>query len=156
MRIEQAKRGDIDAIVEIIERRRLEYQNYQPTFWRKSADSAESTRDFFGQLAEDRETLFLVASENDLPCGFVIAREVDTPSVYAPGGATSLIDDFCVASPDLWRTVGEALLAAASERVKAQGAAQIVVVCGDRDVPKAEFLRRHGLTIASNWWTQPL
>ncbi len=156
MRIEGAKRSDIDAVVEIVERRRLEYQTYQPTFWRKSTDSAESTRDFFGQLAADGETLFLVASVNDVPCGFVIAREVDTPPVYAPGGATYLIDDFCVASPDLWRTVGEALLAAAAERVKARGAAQIVVVCGDRDNPKAEFLRRHGLTIASNWWTQPL
>jgi len=34
---------DIDDAVAMIERRRLEYQTYQPTFWRKAADSAPST-----------------------------------------------------------------------------------------------------------------
>ena len=74
----------------------------------------------------------------------------------APGGDTWLVDDFCVAEPHQWLTVGEALLSHASTLVHEHGAAQIVVACADRDLAKAEMLRRSGLTIASNWWTKPL
>jgi hypothetical protein len=52
--------------------------------------------------------------------------------------------------------VGEALLSHASTLVHEHGAAQIVVVAADRDLAKAEMLRRSGLSIASNWWTRPL
>ena len=76
--------------------------------------------------------------------------------VYAPGGDTYLVEDFCVVDLHHWLTTGEALLSHATTLIHEAGAAQIVVVCGDRDLAKAEILRRSDLTIASNWWTKPL
>ena len=35
-------------------------------------------------------------------------------------------------------------------------AVQILAVCAERDLAKAEVLRRSDLTVASNWWTKPL
>ena len=88
--------------------------------------------------------------------GFLIARKFPAPPVYAPGGDTYMVDDFCVLEPQHWLTVGEALLSHASTLIHEAGAAQIVVVGADRDLAKAEMLRRSDLTIASNWWTKPL
>ena len=55
-----------------------------------------------------------------------------------------------------WLAIGEALLSHVSTLLQEHGAAQIVVACADRDLAKAEVLRRFDLTIASNWWTKPL
>jgi hypothetical protein len=48
------------------------------------------------------------------------------------------------------------LLSHASALIHEHGAAQIVVTCADRDLAKAEMLRRSDLTIAANWWTKRL
>ena len=156
MIISLADASHVGDVVAMLEEKRLEYQEYQPVFWRKASDSANSTVEFFQAMLVETGALFLVAADKDELLGFLIARKFPTPPVYAPGGCTYLIDDFCVASTDLWNSAGSMLLAEASARLNETGASQIVVVCGDRDVPKAELLRRQGLTIASNWWTNPL
>jgi hypothetical protein len=76
--------------------------------------------------------------------------------VFTPGGDTYLIDDFAVVEARHWLAIGEALLSHVSTLLHEHGAAQIVVACADRDLAKAEVLRRSDLTIASNWWTKPL
>jgi GNAT superfamily N-acetyltransferase len=154
--VRKAAEADIEAAIGLVERHRRQYQKYQPTFWRKAADSVETTRTFFTGLLSGRDTLFLVAVEGRQMLGFLIARKVATPPVYAPGGDTWLVDDFCVVEPHHWLSTGEALLSHATTLVHEHGAAQIVVVCGDRDLAKAEMLRRSDLSIASNWWTKPL
>lgn len=58
--------------------------------------------------------------------------------------------------PRHWLAIGEALLSHVSTLLHEHGAAQIVVACADRDLAKAEVLRRSDLTIAANWWTKPL
>jgi hypothetical protein len=156
MDVRKAIASDIEALVGLAEHSRRQYQKYQPTFWHKAADSAETTRTLFIQLLLERGTFFLIAIEGRQQLGFLIARKFPTPPVYAPGGDTYMIDDFCVADPQHWLTTGEALLSHASTLVHEAGATQIVVVCGDRDLAKAEMLRRSDLTIASNWWTRPL
>lgn len=156
MDVRKAAPSDLEAAVGLIERTRRQYQKYQPTFWKKAPDSAVSTRNHFTRLLDEADTYFLVATEGQQTLGFLIARKFAPPPVYAPGGDTWLVDDFCVAEPHHWLSVGEALLSHASTLVLEHGAAQIVVVCGDRDLPKAEMLRRSDLTIASNWWTKPL
>jgi hypothetical protein len=156
MEIRRATASDLDAAVVMAERHRLQYQKYQPTFWRKAAKSADMTRTFFAKLQQEEGTCFLAAIEGAKLFGFLIARKFATPPVFEPGGDTYLIDDFCVAEPDHWLTTGEALLSHASTLIHEAGAAQIVVVCGDRDLAKAEVLRRADLGIASNWWTKPL
>ena len=156
MIVSRADASHVGDVVEMLEATRLRYQEYQPVFWRKAPDSANSTKEFFLSAVDETGTLFLIAADKGELLGFLIAREIPTPPVYAPGGRTYLIDDFCVASSDHWISVGTLLLVDACSQLKEAEASQIVVVCGDRDIPKAELLRRQGLTIASNWWTSPL
>jgi GNAT superfamily N-acetyltransferase len=156
MDIRRATASDLDAVVAIIEGQRKQYQKFQPTFWHKAADSAATTKAFFTKLLAEEATYFLVAVEGGQAQGFLIARKFPAPPVYAPGGDTWLIDDFSVSEPRHWLTVGEALLSHASTLLHEHGAAQIVATCADRDLAKAEVLRRLDLTIASNWWTKPL
>jgi len=156
MDVRRATASDLDAVVAIIENQRRQYQKFQPTFWHKATDSAATTRTFFTRLLVDRETYFLVATEGTQILGFLIARKFPAPPVYAPGGDTWLIDDFAMLEPRHWLGIGEALLSHVSTLLHEHGAAQIVVACADRDLAKAEVLRRSDLTIASNWWTKPL
>ena len=156
MDIRKATETDIEAAIGLAERTRRQYQKYQPTFWRKAANSAETTQAFFTTLLAEPHTFFLVAIEGKQVLGFLIARKFPAPPVYAPGGDSYLVDDFAVLEPRHWRGVGEALLSHASTLMHEAGAVQIVVVCGDRDLAKTELLRRMDLTIASSWWTKPL
>ncbi|HSI02256.1 MAG TPA: GNAT family N-acetyltransferase [Reyranella sp.] len=156
MDIRRATASDLDAVVAIIESQRRQYQKFQPTFWHRTADAAELTRTFFSRLVAEPGTYFLVATEGRQILGFVIAARFATPPVFASGGETWLIDDFAVSEPRHWLGIGEALLSHVSTLLHEQDAAQIVAVCADRDLAKAEVLRRSDLTIASNWWTKPL
>jgi ribosomal protein S18 acetylase RimI-like enzyme len=156
MDIRRATASDIDAVVAIIESQRKQYQKLQPTFWHKATDSAASSKAFFPTLLVDKEAYFMVATEGSQILGFLIARKFPAPPVFKPGGDTWLIDDFAVAEPRHWLAIGEALLSHVSTLLHEHGAAQIVAVCADRDLAKAEVLRRSDLTVASNWWTKPL
>ncbi|WP_193171868.1 N-acetyltransferase [Nisaea nitritireducens] len=151
-----AETRDLDAVVLMTESRRIQYQEYQPVFWRKAKDSTEQAYEFLEKLLTWDKAVFLVSEQAGKVNGFLVATEVKAPPVYDPQGATYQVDDFCVISPDLWLVAGRPLLAETRRRVRERGAVQIVVVCGDRDIAKAELLRREKLSIASNWWTQPL
>ncbi|RON59225.1 N-acetyltransferase, partial [Pseudomonas fluorescens] len=94
MQIRNASKEDALRCVELVEARRKEYENYEPRFWKKAANSAASTLSWFEKLFSDEHNVSLVAVENTLIVGFLIAREFPTPQVYDPGGATALIDDF--------------------------------------------------------------
>ncbi len=156
MDVRKAAASDIEATVDLAERNRLQYQKYQPTFWRKHPQSAAVTQLFFTRLLAEPGTYFLVATEGGQFLGFLIARKFPSSPVFDPGGDTYLIDDFCVTEPRHWITIGEALLSHASTLIHEHGAVQILVTCADRDLAKAGVLRRSDLTIASNWWTKPL
>ena len=156
MDVRKAETTDITATVELVEQSRRQFQKYQPTFWHKAANSAAVTETFFTRLVAEPGTFFLVAIEGSRLEGFLIARKFPNPPVVDPGGDTYLIDDFCVAEPRLWLSVGEALLSHVSTLIHEHGGVQIVVVSADRDLAKTEMLRRSDLSIASNWWTKPL
>lgn len=156
MDIRRATASDLDAVVAIIEGQRRQYQKFQPTFWHKAPESAATTRAFFAGLVVEPDTYFLVSTEGRRILGFLIARKFLAPPVYAPGGDTWLIDDFAVSEPRHWLGIGEALLSHVSTLLHEHGAAQILAVCAERDLAKAEVLRRSDLTVASNWWTKPL
>lgn len=156
MDVRKAATTDIKAAVELMERSRRQFQKFQPTFWHKAANSAAATEALFDRLLTDADTLFLVAVDGSRHQGFLIARKFSNPPVFDPGGDTWLIDDFCVAEPHLWLSIGEALLSHATTLIHEHGGVQVVVVSADRDLAKTEMLRRSDLTIASNWWTKPL
>ena len=156
MDIRKARASDIEVVTELVERDRRQRQKHQPLFWRKAANSKAATQAFLAELLTEPGTFFLVAVEGSQMLGFLVARKFPAPPVYDPGGDTYLIDDFCVSEPRHWLTVGEALLSHASTLIHEHGGVQVVVICADRDLAKAEMLRRSDLTIASNWWTKPL
>lgn len=141
-------------MVALSEQKRLEYATYQPVFWAPAPDANARQRVFFEQLVQDDQIITLVHEEDGVVDGFIIARLVAAPPVYAPGGLTCTIDDFAVQNPSEWPRVGKALVEAAAAQAHARGAVQTVVVCGQRDTPKREMLQQLGFSIASEWWVQ--
>lgn len=154
--IQPAQESHIPAMVALSEQKRAEYAAYQPVFWRKAADSAAVQTPYFRRLLTQENVLALVALQDAAVVGFVIASLVPAPPVYDPGGLTCLIDDFCVAHPDLWQTVGRDLILAVTQQAATRGAVQAVVVCGHLDEPKRTLLRGMGMSIASEWYVTPI
>jgi GNAT superfamily N-acetyltransferase len=151
--VRPARLADISAMTRLIEQRREDYERVQPVFWKRAAASSASTAWYYRSLLLfARRSLILVAEDEGRMLGFLIARPARTPPVYDPGGATGVIDDFCVADPREWTEIGGALLADVRAAGRKAGWSQIVVVCGAHDEPKASFLRSAELSIVSNWW----
>lgn len=156
MDVRQGMESDLPALVAMIEAKRREYEACEPVFWRRATDSAATTLPYFASLLAQGTVTVLVATEAERLLGFLIAMPVPTPPVYDPGGPTVLIDDFCVAEPSLWPTVGRRLLEHARQVGREVGWRQVVVVCGHADQPKSDLLRSTDLSLASTWWTAPV
>ncbi|MFZ5815196.1 MAG: N-acetyltransferase [Bacillota bacterium] len=154
--IRPATSADLPAMVALSEAKRTEYERYQPVFWRKAPDSAAVQAPFFTALLQRPNVIALVHEERGVVDGFLIADLIPSPPVYAPGGLTCRIDDYCVASGADWEQVGLALLRAAEAAGAERGAVQTVVVCGHLDLPKRAMLAAAGYSIASEWWTRPI
>jgi hypothetical protein len=155
--IRGAKSADVERIAELADLKRREYEPFAPTFCRPAANAMDVHRPWIAGLVGDPEVgTFVHESSDGGVDGFVIVTNGPAPPVYDPGGATSLIDDFSVASPDLWETTGAALLDAARGWAGNRGAAQLVVVSGPHDAPKRALLQDAGLYVASEWFTAPL
>jgi hypothetical protein len=153
--IRAAQAQDVDALLELSESRRREYATYQPVLWRPAPDALARQRPYLAGLLRDPDVLARVAVA-DVVVGFAIGRLTPAPPVYDPGGPTCLIDDFAVANPDSWLTVGVGLLQAVSDAARERGAVQVVVVTAFSDTAKRAALEAGGLSIASEWWTRPL
>jgi hypothetical protein len=154
--IRKAVPADVPRIVELAEQKRVEYQEYQSTFWRKASDSREKHLPYIASVIERENVIALVHESDSEIDGFVIAAIVPAPPVYDPGGLTCVIDDFTVARAGDWEHIGAALLAEASRLSKERGAVQTVVVCGHLDEPKRQMLASAGYAIASEWYVRRL
>ena len=154
--IRSAQPDDIPALVALAEQYRRQLAAYQPVLWRPSPNSAEAQTRYFAHLLPRPETLALVHQAVDGLAGFLVAVLQAAPPVYAPGGPTCLIDDFCMAEERYWPKAGTALLHAAMRGAKERGAAQVVVVCPHRDQAKLTLLAAEGLSVASEWHTRAL
>ncbi|MES2212490.1 MAG: GNAT family N-acetyltransferase [Pseudomonadota bacterium] len=148
--------GDVDEMVALSEKKRRDYEKAQPIFWKHATDANSVQMAWFKTLLADKNHLVQVTECNGAMTGFIIGRLRQAPEVYAPGGLTLEVDDYCVSSDDLWWSVGRALLEQLCNMAKAQGAVQVVVVSGGHDVAKRNFLKSMGLTIASDWFTGPI
>jgi len=149
-----ANETDLAAILELADARRRQYEIYQPAFWAKAPDSREKQLPFLAAQLQRENVIALVHETNGQIDGFLIATLVMAPPVYT-AGLTCSVDDYCVAAPELWPTVGAALLEASAEAARTRGAAQMVIVTANRDRPKRTMLAGQGYTIASEWWTLP-
>jgi ribosomal protein S18 acetylase RimI-like enzyme len=155
MLIRPMEAGDLDAAVDLVERRRERLQAYEPVFWRKADGSAETTRRFFSHLVADEQTLFLVAERGGVIVGCAQAREAAVPPVYVPG-RTAMIDDFCVSDDADFSAVGLALLRALQRHLVERGFRQIIIACPARDTRLQELLASEALSLTSVWWTKGL
>jgi ribosomal protein S18 acetylase RimI-like enzyme len=140
-------------MVSLAGRQRKLQEQLEPRFWRRSPGAAGWTRRYFRFLLVTRRATLLVAEDQGEVAGMLIARRVGAPPVYDPGGASLMIDDFCVLSPASWPSVGAALLEAA---IQGSSAAQVIIVAPVRDAAKSQWLASAGLTPVSSWWTRPL
>ena len=128
-----ATTDDVPDIAALAEVRRAEYETAQPQFWRRATDAVEQHLPWLTAQIQNADVVSLVARSGDSLDGYVFASIVAAPPVYDPGGPTGLVDDFAVADPSLWATVGRQLLDEAKRRLADRGVAQVVVVCGHHD-----------------------
>ncbi len=154
--IRPAVASDLETLLQLGEARRRQYAEYQPVFWRPATDAADKQRPHLAKLIEDDAVITLVADTGGTLAGFAVGTIIAAPPVYDPGGPTCVIDDFAVAFPEQWVSVGVDLLGALRRAALERGAAQVVVVCGHLDGPKRTALEHSGLSIASEWWVAPL
>ena len=156
LKITPVQAEDILEMVRLSGIKRQDYETHQPRFWRR-AESADSHQErWFHHLLNTQDHILLLAKEEDQIIGFVIGRLIEAPAIYAPGGLTLMIDDFCVASPQLWLTAGQELLKEISSLAKKKGSVQTVVVTGAHDTFKKEFLKSMNMTIASEWYVSSI
>ena len=152
----EANADDVADIAALAALRREAYEVAQPQFWRRAADAVEKHLPWLTAQVENPDVVSLVARSGASLDGFVFASVVCAPPVYDPGGLTGVVDDFAVADPSLWPTLGRDLLDEVKRRLAARGVAQVVVVCGHHDEAKRAALFASGLTVASEWLVAPL
>ena len=136
---------------------RREYEPHARVMWRPAPDAVKVHGPWLTDLvaADDVGTFVHEGTDGGID-GFVVITLTPAPPVYDPGGLSSHIDDFVVAPPARWPSVGAALLGAATDWARARGAVQVVAVCGAHDGPKRDLLRDAGLAVASEWFAAPL
>lgn len=151
--VKRANPEDLEQLLRIAAARRTAYAEYQPRFWRPAPDAVDRQRAYFTSILDDDEAVVLtVTGDGTDVCGFAIGRLVPAPPVYDPGGVSCVVDDFAIADPDEWLTIGPPLLDALRSWAASRGAVQLVVVTAHLDVPKRAALESSGLTLASEWW----
>ncbi len=149
--IRKADAMGIPAMVALSERARAEFEKLEPDFFRKAQNSATAQSAYFEWQLRQPNVIAFVHDHDGTIDGFAIAALIQAPPVYDPDGRTALIDDFAVASPELWDSVGEALFREVAEEAKRRGAVGAVAICAHRDTAKREFVRRLGMRIVSEW-----
>ena len=156
MSIRPAITDDIPRMVELSRQKREQYQTYSPVFWRMADGGDEAQAGWFHKLVADKDVIALVHEQGGAVDGFVIGLCRDAPPVYDPGGKVCSVDDFCVERPDLWATVGQALLDECGRVARRRGCVLQVIVCGQKDLDKAHMLGDAGAEVASEWYVRPI
>ena len=98
-------------------------------FWRVAHDDQAKQAPFFlEQRLHNNDAITLVAEDAGVVIGFVMALIQHAPPVYDSGGPVCSIDDYTVAAPALWPTVGADLLHAATRQAQDRGAVLVIEV----------------------------
>lgn len=151
--IRPATADDLDAMVALSGQARQRLEEHEPVFWRRHADADTNQRGWLGFLLEDPSHHLVVSGPEAGPIdGFGVARAMDAPPVYDPGGRTCLVDDL------VWgdRATADDLLGAIREWATRQGCSQLVVITPAADEERQSVLDRQGLHPTSEWWTGPV
>jgi hypothetical protein len=143
-------------MLELSASKREQYEAYQPIFHRRAPDATGAQQPYLRHLIERDDVVALIATEGQIVVGFGTAEIHTAPPVYDPGGPVAMVDDFTVATPDMWPTVGRQLLDALTAQLQRRGVVAVIAVCGHRDEPKRQTLSEAGLTVASEWYVQAI
>jgi L-amino acid N-acyltransferase YncA len=154
MQIIKARKEDIKSMVKLSDQKRRNYEKAQPQFWKRNEDANEIQEEWFAELIKKKEFLCYVVEEKAEIVAFVIGQLVEAPKVYDSGGLTLMIDDYCVAYGLQWQNYGQRLLDVVAAEARAQGATQILIVCGHHDQSKNSFLLGEKFSIASKWYVK--
>lgn len=156
--IEGATPGDAAAAAALAAAKRTEYERYSPLFWRVAEDAQAIHEPFLAKcIADDAFFTSLAARSGARLDGIALtAHKLFPPPLASDPVESWLTDDFFVAQPDLWPTVGDALLRATEEAARSAAAERLVVLTARRDEPKRELLERSGYDRAASWWVRPL
>ena len=136
--------ADVPRVLELGEQKRREYQAYSPVFWRMAQTPRAIFAPYMQSQIENPENVALAHEQNGKVDGFVLMN------------ARGTIDDYAVAAPDLWPTVGAGLLQAAGAEAQTHGLKSLLVICGHGDTPKRTMLAVQGLTLATDWYVKPI
>jgi GNAT superfamily N-acetyltransferase len=154
--IRAATKEDVSKMVELSERERVEREKFEPQFFRKAERGAEAQTVYFNwQLTQPNVIALVHEAGNGGIDGFAIASMITAPPVYAPGGPTALIDDFTVADPMSWDSIGSWLFEAIRSEATRRRAVGIVSICAHKDERKRSYLGRLGLHVVSEWHFAP-
>lgn len=144
--------NDLDWIVKLSNQKRLNYEKFQPIFWKMAQNSDHIQKKYLEEELQKEEVLAFCFDDKS---AFIVGKIINPPEVY-DSGLTLMIDDFCVSSPSLWKNQGKKLLQEIILQAKSFQVKQILVVCGNHDKEKSEILKELNLQIASNWFTTPI
>ncbi len=153
--IRDATQDDLEDFLALGETRRVALSAWKPIFWKFVPDALEKHRPWIAHLIGQDDHGVFVAEDDGEIVGTVVARPTFAPPIFDPGGIAYTFDDFAVASPDLWDSVGRALIDHARGWCRENGGSQIIVIGVDQDDIQAAMLAQTDLSIASTWWTAP-
>ncbi len=136
--------ADVPRVLELGEQKRRQYAAYSPVFWRVSPQPRETFGPYLRSQIENSQVIALAHDQNGSVDGYVLAN------------AQGYIDDFTVAMPEMWPTVGAELLLAAGAAAHKRGIQSLLVVCGAGDLPKRRMLASQCLTLATDWYVKPV
>ena len=143
---------DVDAIVDLIELKRVQLEQWEPRFWRKAEGSGDMSKAFIPKLIEDQKVTVLVAEEDSELVGVLQFKPTVVPPVYAPGGTSWMVDDWVVQA-ERWDDVGAALLAELKAGTVEQEEGQLILPVPYKDDAAADFFQSNGLSATTVWWT---
>ena len=142
MRVKPAAVDDVERMADLAAEKRAAQALWDPEFWRVAERARELHPLYLRFLLTRPDTVARVSLDsNERIDGFVIAR----------CASACLIDDFTVESPELWPSVGRALLDDAVAGARAHEPRDLVVVCAARDEAKAAMLERAGLEVSCSF-----
>lgn len=142
-RIRRARRDDIPIINSLGEKKRQEYERYQPVFWRSASISLEAVVPWLIDQIEAEENIALVHETRRAIDGFLIASR-------------GYIDDFAVSTEAVWPTVGAALLAEAGREAVERGTEHFLIVSAHLDQPMRTMISTLGFELITDWYVRAI
>lgn len=154
--VRKAMPQDARSIASLVENKRTEYRQYHTRFWREATDARGRFLPTLENLLGNDRAIVLVTVQDGKINGVIIGTLQRAPAVYDPGGFTCVVDDFFVAAPSLWNSVGMALLYALNREAQSKGAVQVAITCARKDARKRSMLVVHKYDVTAEWFIRDL